>query len=168
MSKSFVWLFAASVAISCFVAGCGESSPKDSSDWSYNPPEEFKQQDKQNNGATVFMGPADDGFKANLQVEAKTDDSKTAQQIAQDVLDKAKQEPNVTLKEQESYAIADSDSYTWLISRKLPTGVVAEQRQFFVKKNKVVVRFLMTASEKSMPKWDQVLADSLKSFKWGH
>ena len=115
----------------------------------------------------MFLGPSDDGFKANLHVEAQTNDSKTAQQIAQDALDKAKEQTDVTVIEQESYALADSDSYTWMISRKLPTGVVAEQRQFFVKKNKVVVRFLMTASEKSMPKWDQDLADSLKSFKWG-
>jgi hypothetical protein len=167
MSKSFVLLSIAFVALSCSIVGCGSSSPKDTSDWSYNPPDEFKQQDKQNKGATVFLGPIDDGFKANLQVEAQTNDSKTAQQIAQDALDKAKEQTDVTVIEQESYALADSDSYTWMISRKLPTGVVAEQRQFFVKKNKVVVRFLMTASEKSMPKWDQVLADSLKSFKWG-
>ena len=167
MSKNLVWLPFVWVAFSCFELGCGSSSPKDASDWSYDPPQELKQQDQQDKGATIFNGPEEDGFRTNLRVEAKLNDSQTAQQVAEAVLDQAKKEHPLTVKEQEPYTLADSDCYTWLISRTGKSGIVAEQRQFFVKKNKVVVRFLMTASEKSMPKWDQVLADSLKSFKWG-
>jgi len=168
MSKKLFWLPVVFMALSYFVAGCGDGSPKDADDWSYSPPEEFKQQDKPNKNKTVFLGPTDDGFQANLLVEAQTNDHQSAKEIADGVLDLAKKEHPVTVIEQEPYTLADSDCYTWLISRTGKSGRVAKQRQFFVKKNKVVVRFLMTASEKSMDKWDQVLADSLKTFKWGH
>ena len=155
------------IAIRATAIGCGKGSPKDTSDWTYNPPEEFKQQDQQKNGATVFLGPVDDGFKANLQVRAGTNSNQSAEQIGQDDLNKMKSDPDISVKEQEPYSLADSDSYTWLISKKLKNGNIAEQRQFIVKKNDVAVLFTLTSSEQSMSKWDQVLADSLKSFKWG-
>jgi len=157
----------AGAALLPVLVGCGNSSPKDSSDWTYNPPEEFKQQDKQKNGATVFLGPADEGFTANLQVKAGSNPNDNAQKIGEDTLAKFKQGSDVTVKEQEPYALADSDGYTWMITKKMPSGVVAAERQFVVVKNKIVVLFTLASSEKSMEKWDQVLADSLKSFKWG-
>ena len=147
--------------------GCGKGSPKDATDWSYNPPDGFTQQDKQVKGATVFLGPVEDGFKTNLQVLAGTNPNEKAQHVAELALQKAQASGNVSVKEQEAYTIPDSDAYTWLISKKLPNGNVAEQRQFVVMKDGVAVLFTMTASEASMKKYDQALADSLQSFKWG-
>jgi len=148
--------------------GCGsESHPKDAGDWSYNPPADFTQQDKQKNGATVFLGPQDSGFTANLMVQAIGDQNKDAKTLGQEVLTKATAQSGVTVKEQEPYSLGDSDAYTWLISRTGKNGLIAQQRQFIVKKNHVAVRFTLSASEKSMPKWDQALADSFQSFKWG-
>jgi len=148
--------------------GCGKGSPRDISDWSYNPPEGFKQQDKQVKGATVFLGPRQDNFTANLQVLAGTNTAQTAKQIGESALGKITGSGGgVTVKEQEEYKIPDSDAYTWLVSKQLKNGNVAGQRQFVIMKNGIVVLFTMTASDKAMPQCDQALADSLQSFKWG-
>ena len=156
-----------SLVFAAALLGCGSSSPKDSSDWSYNPPEGFKQQDKEKNGATVFLGPRDDGFQSNLLVKAGTNSKDNAKKIGEDTLARFKSDSSVTVKEQEPYTVPDSDAYTWLISKKLPSGVAASQRQFLVMKNGIVVEFTMTASDKEFTKYDQALADSLQSFKWG-
>lgn len=160
------------------IAGCGNSgspgggsggsgTPKDPGDFVYNPPDGFKQQDKQRKGATVFLGPKDDGFTANLQVISGTNSKDSAKQLGEQTLAKITTSSGVTVKEQEAYTIPDSDAYTWLITKKLPTGIDAEQRQFVVMKNGIVIEFTMTASEKAFSKYDQVLADSMQTFKWG-
>lgn len=162
------------------IAGCGNSSgpsgpggpssggsPKDASDFSYNPPDGFKQQDKQRKGATVFLGPKDDGFTANLQVISGTNNKDSAKQLGEQTLKKLTSSSGVTVKEQEPYTIPDSDAYTWVITKSLPTGITAEQRQFVVMKNGIVIEFTMTAAQSAFSKYDQALADSLQSFKWG-
>lgn len=150
------------------VVGCGKGSPKDPSDFMYNPPEDFKQQDKQaKNGATVFLGPKEDGFTSNLQVISGTNSKDNAKQIGEQTLAKLTSSSGVTVKEQEAYTIPDSDAYTWLITKDLPTGISAEQRQFVVMKNGIVIEFTMTGSAKAFSKYDQELADSLQTFKWG-
>jgi hypothetical protein len=159
-------------AIMFALAGCGSShnggSPKDPSDFQYNPPEGFKQSDKQaKNNGTYFLGPKDDGFTANLLVNSGTNSKDTAKQIGEQTLKKLASSSGVTVKEQEPYTIPDSDAYTWSISKALPTGITADQRQFVVMKNGIVIEFTMTASEKVFQKYDQALADSLQSFKWG-
>ena len=109
------------IAFTILLAGCGKGSPKDASDWSYSPPDGFKQQDKQSkNGATVFLGPREDGFTANLQVNAGTNTTDKAKQIGEQTLAKLTSSSGVTVKEQEDYTIPDSDAYTWLITKQLP------------------------------------------------
>ena len=150
------------------LSGCGKGgSPKDATDWSYSPPDGFKQQDKQVKGATVFIGPTDDGFRSNLQVLSGTNPKETAKDVADLALKKATATGNITVKEQEAYTVPDSDAYTWLIEKRLANGKNAEQRQFVVMKNGVAVLFTMTAAESAMPKYDQALADSIQTFKWG-
>jgi hypothetical protein len=163
----FVGAVAGSVLLVSLI-GCGKGSPKDTSDWTYTPPDGFKQQDKDKNGATVFLGPRDDGFTANLMVKAGTNSNDSAKQIGEQTLSKLTTSSGVTVKEQEAYTIPDSDAYTWLITKKLPNGLVAEQRQFVVIKNGIVVEFTLSAAESVFGKYDQVLADSLQTFKWGH
>ncbi len=142
-------------------------SPKDASDWSYTPPEGFQQQSQMDKGDTVFNGPKEDGFQTNLRVKGGTNPKQSAEQIGKDILQKISSQPSITVKEQEPYTLADSDCYTWLVAKKGKSGKVAEQRQFIVVKNGVAVLLTMTAPESTMSKWDQALADSLKSFHWG-
>ncbi len=161
-------LIIGAIALSLLLAGCGKGSPKDASDWSYSPPDGFKQDENQHkNGATWFMGPKDDGFTANLEFNAGTNSKDTAKQIGEQTLNKWKANSDITVKEQEAFTIPDSDAYTWLITKKLPTGLLAEQRQFTVMKNGIVVQITLTASANAFSKYDQALADSLQSFKWG-
>ncbi len=150
-------------------AGGGQTSgaPKDASDWSYTPPEGFQEQKQQTRGDTVFLGPTEDGFTSNLRVKGGTNNRQSSEQVGKEILQKITAQSGVTVKEQEPYSLSDSDAYTWLISKTGKSGKVASQRQFVVMKNGVVVLFTMTASDKSIGKWDQALADSLKSFHWG-
>jgi len=148
--------------------GCssGGGSPKDADDFVYNPPAGLTQQSQQRNGNTVFEGPVEDGFKTTLQVKSDSTNS-SAEQFGKKTLQDVTAQGNVTVKEQEPFQIPDSDAYTWLIEKKGKSGKLAEQRQFVVVKNRIAVLFTMTAIESAMPKWDQALADSLQSFKWG-
>ncbi len=148
------------------LVGCGSGSPKDPSDFTYNPPDGFTQQDTKYKQGTVFMGPTDSGFKSNLLVVSNNTD-KSAKDIGDEKLGKLKGDPTVTIKEQEPYQIPDSDAYTWRTGKTLKNGTMAGQRQFVVVKNRVEVEFTMTASDKLMDQCDQALSDSLKSFKWG-
>jgi len=100
-------------------------------------------------------------------VKAGTNSNDSAKQIGEQTLSKLTTSSGVTVKEQEAYTIPDSDAYTWLITKKLPNGLVAEQRQFVVIKNGIVVEFTLSAAESAFGKYDQVLADSLQTFKWG-
>ena len=142
-------------------------SPSNAGDWSYTPPEGFEEQKQQDRGDTVFNGPKEDGFQTNLRVKGGTNDRQTSEQIGKDILKKILNQPNTTLKEEEPYTLADSDCYTWMVSRKGKSGKIAEQRQFIVSKKGIVVLFTLTAPESTMSKWDQALADSLKTFHWG-
>jgi hypothetical protein len=156
------------VAVLFVIGGCGHgnSSPKDPSDFSYNPPDGFKQQDKQKNGATVFLGSTDDGIESNLIVRS-SNTRETAKQIGEETLAKLTVGSGVTVKEQVPYTLPDSDAYTWQISKTRPDGIVAAQRQFVVAKNGVAVEFTLTSSAKTIDAYDQALADSLQTFKWG-
>lgn len=147
--------------------GSNSGSPKDASDWSYTPPDGLQEQKNQDRGDTVFNGPTEDGFRTNLRVKGGTNSKDTAEQVGKDALQKITSQPSVTVKEQEPYQLADSDAYTWLVSKKSKSGKVAVQRQFIVMKNGIVVLFTMTAAESAIAKWDQALADSLKTFHWG-
>jgi hypothetical protein len=159
-------LLALLVLFSIVVAGCG-GHPKDASDWSYTPPDGFKQQEKQERGDTVFNGPMESGFPTNLRVKSGTNSVDNAEKIGKQTLVKVLALQGVTLKEQEPYTLADSDCYTWQVTRKLQNGTLASQRQFVVLKNGVAVLFTLTAPDSTFSKWDQALADSLQSFKWG-
>ncbi|MDR3688195.1 MAG: hypothetical protein P4L46_02365 [Fimbriimonas sp.] len=163
-----VFALAGTIAFAAVTAiGCGSSHPSNAGDWTYNPPEGFQQQDQQDRGDTVFKGPIEDGFQTNLRVKSGTNQNQSAEQIGKDAVSKIASQPKVSVKEQEPYTLADSDCYTWLVTKEGKSGLLASQRQFIVKKNGVVVQFTLTAPDKSMSKWDQALADSLQSFKWG-
>jgi hypothetical protein len=158
------FLFLAVVA----VIGCSKSGPpKDASDWSYTPPDGLQQQSQQDRGDTIFNGPKESGFVTNLRVKAGMNPNQSAEQIGKDILAKIQAQPNVKVIEQEPYSLPDSDGYTWEVSKTSAKGNVADQRQFIVVKNGVVVLFTLTAAEAVFSKWDQALADSLKSFHWG-
>ena len=166
MRKQFLLLATVASISATVLVGCGDSPPKDETDWTYSPPPDFKQQDKQKNGATVFIAEKDQEFAANLQVKAGIDPYDSPKKLAGIGMMKSVQTNHAVVKEQEPYSIPDSEAFTWLTEQDYG-GVPVRQRQFIVKKNKVVILFTLTATAKTMNKYDQELADSLKSFKWG-
>ena len=166
MFKQLLVLVAALFLVIGSLLGCGDSAPKNETDWTYGPPADFKQQDKDKNGATVFLADKDQDFTAYLQVKAGVNPYDSPQKIAQVAIGKAVNANNATVKEQETYTIPDSEAYTWLITQ-IHNGIQVSQRQFIVKKNKIVVLFTLTATTNTMDRYDQELAESLKSFKWG-
>ena len=166
MLKQFLVIAAVASFLATALIGCSDSPPQSEDDWSYGPPADFKQQDKKKNNATVFIADTDQGFAANLQVASGTNPYDSAQKLGELAIEKAVQQNNATIKEKESYSIPGSDAYTWMITQ-VHNGVQVSQRQFIVKKNKIVVLFTLTATAKAMERYDQELADSLKTFKWG-
>ena len=166
MSTKSKFLFTLVALPGLLAAGCGDGHPKDESDWTYSPPPDFKQEAKERKGATVFTAEKDHDFVCNLQVKAGTNPYDSAQKIGEMALQKTLMSNGATLKEKEPFQIPDSDAYTWLTTQNF-RGVQVSQRQFIVKKNRIVVLFTLTATTNLMDKYDQELADSIKSFKWG-
>lgn len=114
----------------------------------------------------MFTADTDQGFEANLQVKSGTNPYDSAQKIGESALKKTLYANMAKLKEKESFPVPDSDAYTWMTTQVF-RGVPVSQRQFIVKKNRIVVLFTLTATTKTMDRYDQELADSIKTFKWG-